>query len=189
MSFFAKFVLCSNNEYLPVVIDPGETRYWVRKIPKLTTDDTTFLEKIRYEIPAFLHALTYRQLSTVEESRMWFDPGLIDTDALQKIIRANRNRVELELAELLLDIMASMNVDTVYFCFNDILNLFDYQRVKTDRTALRKVVQDCWKLRPAPNSLSYTTYQIGMSVSEPAYAETRKVGRFYTVTRQMLESL
>ena len=189
VSFFAKFVLCSNNEYLPVVIDPGETRYWVRKIPKLTTDDTTFLEKIRYEIPAFLHALTYRQLSTAEESRMWFDPGLIDTDALQKIIRANRNRVELELAELLLDIMASMQVDTVYFCFNDILNLFDYQRVKTDRTALRKVVQDCWKLRPAPNSLSYTTYQIGVSVSEPAYVETRKVGRFYTVTRQMLESL
>ena len=189
VSFFAKFVLCSNNEYLPVVIDPGETRYWVRKIPKLTTDDTTFLEKIRYEIPAFLHALTYRQLSTAEESRMWFAPGLIDTDALQKIIRANRNRVELELAELLLDIMASMHVDTVNFCFNDILNLFDYQRVKTDRTALRKVVQDCWKLRPAPNSLSYTTYQIGVSVSEPAYVETRKVGRFYTVTRQMLESL
>ncbi len=189
VSFFAKFVLCSNNEYLPVVIDPGETRYWVRKIPKLTTDDTTFLEKIRYEIPAFLHALTYRRLSTAEESRMWFAPRLIDTDALQKIIRANRNRVELELAELLLDIMASMHVDTVYFCFNDILYLFDYQRVKTDRTALRKVVQDCWKLRPAPNSLSYTTYQIGVSVSEPAYVETRKVGRFYTVTRQMLESL
>ena len=68
---------------------------------------------------------------------MWFDPRLIETDALQKIIRANRNRVELELAELLLDIMASMQVDTVYFCFNDVLNLFDYQRVKTDRTALR----------------------------------------------------
>lgn len=189
VSFFAKFVLCSNNEYLPVVIDPGETRYWVRKIPKLTTDDTTFLEKIRYEIPAFLHAITYRQLSTAEESRMWFGPKLIDTDALQKIIRANRNRVELELAELLLDIMASTHVDSVHFCFNDILNLFDYQRVKADRTALRKVEQDCWKLRPAPNSLSYTTCQIGVSVSEPAYVETRKVGRFYTVTRQMLESL
>lgn len=189
VSFFAKFVLCSNNEYLPVVIDPGETRYWVRKIPKLTTDDTAFLEKIRYEIPAFLHAMTYRQLSTAEESRMWFDPKLIDTDALKKIIRANRNRVELELSELLLDIMETRSVDTVDFYLNDILCLFDHQRVKADRTSLRKVVQDCWKLRPAPNSLSYTTYQIGVSVSEPAYVETRKVGRFYTVTRQMLESL
>lgn len=189
VSFFAKFVLCSNNEYLPVVIDPGETRYWVRKIPKLTTDDTTFLEKIRYEIPAFLHALTYRQLSTAEESRMWFDPKLIDTEVLQKIIRANRNRVELELAELLLDIMVIRNVDTVDFCLNDIICLFDYQRVKADRTSLRKVVQDCWKLRPAPNSLSYTAYQISVSTNEPAYVETRRVGRFYTVTRQMLESL
>ena len=189
VSFFAKFVLCSNNEYLHVVIDPGETRYWVRKIPKLTTDDTCFLEKIRHEIPAFLHALANRRLSTTEESRMWFDPKLIDTDALQKIIRANRNRVEVELAELLTDIIVTKGVESVDFCLNDILNLFDYQRVKADRTALRKVVQDNWQLRPAPNSLSYTTYQIGVFLNEPAYVESRKVGRYYTVTRQMLENL
>lgn len=189
VSFFAKFVLCSNNEYLPVVIDPGETRYWVRKIPKLTTDDTSFLKKIRYEIPAFLHDLANRRLSTTEESRMWFDPKLIDTDALQKIIRANRNRVEVELAEVLTDIMVTKGVGSVDFCLNDILNLFDYQRVKADRTALRKVVQDNWQLRPAPNSLSYTTYQMGVFLNEPAYVESRKVGRYYTVTRQMLENL
>ena len=188
VSFFAKFVLCSNND-LPVVLDPGETRYWVRKIPKLTTDDTCFLEKIRYEIPAFLHDLAHRRLSTTEESRMWFDPKLIDTDALQKIIRANRNRVEVELAELLTDIMVTKGVESVDFCLNDILNLFDYQRVKADRTALRKVVQDNWGLRPAPNSLSYTTYQMGVFLNEPAYVESRKVGRYYTVTRQMLENL
>ena len=189
VSFFAKFVLCSNNEYLPVVIDPGETRYWVRKIPRLTTDDTSFLEKIRHEIPAFLHDLANRRLSTTEESRMWFDPKLIDTDALQKIIRANRNRVEVELAEVLIDIMVTKGVESVDFCLNDILNLFDYQRVKADRTALRKVVQDNWGLRPAPNSLSYTTYQMGVFLNEPAYVESRKVGRYYTITRQMLENL
>ena len=32
IGFFAKFVLCSNNEHLPVIIDAGETRYWVRKL-------------------------------------------------------------------------------------------------------------------------------------------------------------
>ena len=120
---------------------------------------------------------------------MWFDPKLIDTDALQKIIRANRNRVEVELAELLTDIMVTKGIESVDFCLNDILNLFDYQRVKADRTALRKVVQDNWQLRPAPNSLSYTTYQMGVFLNEPAYVESRKVGRYYTVTRQMLENL
>lgn len=120
---------------------------------------------------------------------MWFDSRLTDTAALQKIIRANRNRVEIELSELLMDIMESRKIEAVDFCLNDILNLFDYQRVKADRTALRKVVQDCWKLRPAPNSLCYTTYQMGVFLNEPAYVETKKVGRFYTVTRQMLEHL
>ena len=189
VSFFAKFVLCSNNEYLPVVIDPGETRYWVRKIERLKSDDTAFLDKVKAEIPAFLHHLSERMISTTEESRMWFDPRLTDTAALKKIIRANRNRVEIELAELLMDIMESRNIDAVDFCLNDILCLFDYQRVKTDRTALRKVVQECWKLRPAPNSLCYTTYQIGVFLNEPSYVESRKVGRYYTVTRQMLENL
>lgn len=35
VQFFAKFVLCSNNENFPVYIEPEETRYWVRKVCRL----------------------------------------------------------------------------------------------------------------------------------------------------------
>lgn len=187
--FFAKFVLCSNNEYLPVIIDPGETRYWVRKIERLETDDTDFLAKLKAEIPAFLFFLASRPMYSQCESRMWFDRSRTDTQALQKIIRANRNRVELELAELLLDIMATKMVDHVDFCLNDILDIFDYQRVKTDRPTLRKIVQDQWKLRPAPNSLTYKAVQVGIFGNEPTYIETTKVGRYYTATREQIEHL
>ena len=41
VQFFAKFVLCSNNENFPVYIEPEETRYWVRKINSLEKDDTS----------------------------------------------------------------------------------------------------------------------------------------------------
>ena len=75
ISFFAKFVLCSNNELLPVIIDVGETRYWVRKINRLESDDTDFLQKLKAEIPAFLYFLQHRTLFTKKESRMWFAPG------------------------------------------------------------------------------------------------------------------
>ena len=75
ISFFAKFVLCSNNESLPVIIDMGETRYWVRKINRLDSDDTDFLQKLKAEIPAFLYFLQHRTLSTQKESRMWFAPS------------------------------------------------------------------------------------------------------------------
>ena len=188
IAFFAKFVLCSNNEYLPVIIDAGETRYWVRKIDRLQTDDTDFLQKLKAEIPAFLYHLQHRQLSTEKESRMWFATSLVHTEALQKIIRSNRNRLEIEMCELILDIMASMGIDTFSFCCNDILTLLANTYVKAEKHQVRKVLQECWKLIPAPNGLTYTTYQLNYN-RECRYEPIRRVGRFYTVTRQQLETL
>ena len=188
IAFFAKFVLCSNNEYLPVIIDAGETRYWVRKIDRLQSDDTDFLQKLKAEIPAFLYHLQHRQLSTEKESRMWFAPSLLHTEALQKIIRSNRNRLEIEMCELILDIMASTGIETFSFCCNDILTLLANTYVKAEKYQVRKVLQECWKLTPSPNGLTYITYQLNYN-RECRYEPIRRVGRFYTVTRQQLETL
>ena len=188
IGFFAKFVLCSNNEHLPVIIDAGETRYWVRKIVPLRSDDTDFLQKLKAEIPTFLHFLQHRQLFTEKESRMWFDPKRLETDALRKIIRSNRNRLEIEMAELLLDIMANMKVESVSFCLNDIIPLLVCAQVKVEKSQVRKVVQECWKLTPASNSLSYTTYQYDYN-RECHYSPVRRIGRYYTVSKELLETL
>lgn len=188
IAFFAKFVLCSNNEYLPVIIDAGETRYWVRKINPLQNDDTNFLQKLKEEIPAFLFFLTQRELSTEKESRMWFNPKLTHTAALQKIIRSNRNRLEIEMAELFLDIMANMNVESVSFCLNDLMTLLIYSQVKAEKHQVRKVVQEVWKLTSAPNSLSYTAYEIAPT-RDCHYETKRKIGRFYTITKEQLTAI
>lgn len=185
IAFFAKFVLCSNNEYLPVIIDAEETRYWVRKINPLQNDDTNFLQKLKEEIPAFLFFLTQRELSTEKESRMWFNPKLTHTEALQKIIRSNRNRLEIEIAELFLDIMSNMNVESVSFCLNDLMTLLIYSQVKAEKHQVRKVVQEVWKLTSAPNSLSYTAYEIAPT-RDCHYETKRKIGRFYTITKEQL---
>ena len=188
IAFFAKFVLCSNNEYLPVIIDAGETRYWVRKIDRLQSDDTDFLQKLKMEIPAFFHFLIHRELSTKKESRMWFAPSLLHTEALRKIIRSNRNRLEIEMHELILDIMESVGTDTFSFCPNDILVLLVNTQVKAEKHQVRKVLQECWKLAPAQNGLTYTTYQLNYN-RECRYELIRRVGRFYTITKKQLESL
>ena len=188
IAFFAKFVLCSNNEYLPVIIDAGETRYWVRKINPLKDDDTNFLQKLKEEIPAFLFFLTQRELSTEKESRMWFNPKLTHTSALQKIIRSNRNRLEIEMAELFLDIMSNMNVESVSFCLNDLMTLLIYSQVKAEKHQVRKVVQEVWKLTSAPNSLSYTAYEIAPT-RDCHYETKRKTGRFYTITKEQLTAI
>lgn len=188
IAFFAKFVLCSNNEYLPVIIDAGETRYWVRKINPLQNDDTNFLQKLKEEIPAFLFFLTQRELSTEKESRMWFNPKLTHTAALQKIIRSNRNRLEIEMTELFLDIMSNMNVESVSFCLNDLMTLLIYSQVKAEKHQVRKVVQEVWKLTSAPNSLSYTAYEIAPT-RDCHYETKRKIGRFYTITKEQLTAI
>ncbi|MDC7134986.1 primase_Cterm: phage/plasmid primase, P4 family, C-terminal domain [Bacteroides xylanisolvens] len=188
IAFFAKFVLCSNNEYLPVIIDAGETRYWVRKIDRLQSDDTDFLQKLKAEIPAFLYHLQHRQLSTEKESRMWFAPSLLHTEALRKIIRSNRNRLEIEMCELILDIMASTGIDTFSFCCNDMLTLLANSYVKAEMYQVRKVLQECWKLTPAHNTLTYTTYQVDYN-RKCRYSPLRRTGRYYTVTRAFLETL
>ena len=92
------------------------------------------------------------------------------------------------MSELLLDIMVAMDVDSVSFCLNDLIVLLMHSQVKVEKHQVRKVVQECWKLTPAPNGLTYTTYQ-GNYNQSCHYEPIRRVGRFYTITREQLESL
>ena len=64
VQFFGKFIMCSNNEDTPVLIEPGE------KLILSKNDDTSFLQKLITEIPAFLYFLQHRQLTTDKKSRM-----------------------------------------------------------------------------------------------------------------------
>ena len=92
------------------------------------------------------------------------------------------------MVELLLDIMASMNVESVSFCLNDIIPLLVCSQVKVEKSQVRKVVQECWKLIPASNSLSYTTYQCDYS-RECGYSPIKRIGRYYTASKAQLETL
>lgn len=186
IAFFAKFVLCSNNERLPVIIDPGETRYWVRKIHHLENDDTHFLQKLIEEIPAFLYFLQHRTLTTQNVSRMWFSPKQTETAALLKIIRCNKSKYEVEAAELIREIMECMEIDSFSFCLNDLLILLNLSQVRIDKHWLRKIVTEDWKLAPAPNGLTYTTYLFACN-KERRFEPIRRVGRYYTITRKQLD--
>ena len=181
-------MLCSNNELYPVIIDQEETRYWVRKVSHLESDDTFFLEKLKAEIPAFLYFLQHRQMSTEQQSRMWFSPKDIHTEALDKIIQNNRPRLEVDMAEVILDIMDKMAVTSVQFCLEDLMALLTFAHVKAEKSLVRKVLKDYWKLPPAPNALTYTTYVNDYSTGI-GYNSKTKVGRFFSVTHDTIRHL
>lgn len=185
VDFFAKFVLCSNNELFPVIIDQEETRYWVRKVERLETDDTNFLEKLKSEIPAFLYFLRHRTLSTRQESRMWFNPSLLRTEALRRIMQGNRNHTEAELLEIVSEVMEVSGIDKLSFIPQDLMSLLSYNNVKVELWQIRRVVKDIWKLQPAPNAYAYTTYQADYG-AQRHFSTVSRVGRFYTVTREFI---
>ena len=186
--FYTKFVLCSNNERNPVLIDAEETRFWVRKVCRLDNDDTQFLYKLKAEIPAFLFWLSNRRLSTEQESRMWFRPSLIRTPALDKIIRNNRSRVEIDMCEQILEVMNEHDIGEFCFCINDLLSLLENTRHKVERYQVRVVVQDLWKLTPAPNAYTYVTYETDY-LPQLVYRAVKRIGRYYKVSRAFLETL
>lgn len=62
---------------------------------------------------------------------------------------------------------------------NGIVPLLVCSQVKVEKSQVRKVVQECRKLVPASNSLSYTTYQYDYN-RECRYSPVRRIGRNIT---------
>lgn len=182
IEFFAKFVLCSNNEDNPVIIDQGETRYWVRKVGPIEKDDTGLLDKMKREIPAFLHFLLNRELSVPEASRMWFDPELLTTPALRRIIQYNRGQLENEMLGVLEDIFQVHDKDEYVFCIQDMQNMLSVRDIKTEPVKIKRVLQDSWGLKPekVTRYISYRLSGDGSLFPEP------RTGRPYSVARSFI---
>lgn len=141
VDFFGKFIMCSNKEDSFIKIDSDEIRFWVIKIPKINTEDVNFLDKLILEIPAFLNFILHRKFASERKTRMWFTPKQIYTPALKKLVNNNRNRVEKELAHILLSVIEKFDLETIQFVPMDLLNALNKTRVKTDLTQLRSLLK------------------------------------------------
>ncbi|MCK0158978.1 hypothetical protein MWU65_17480, partial [Cellulophaga sp. F20128] len=183
VEFFGKFILCSNNEESFIKIDANETRFWVIKIPMLEKEDTHFLENLINEIPAFMHYLANRKMSSKHLTRMWFSAQQIKTQALTRLVQNNRNRVEKELASILLSVIEKFDLDVVDICPMDALLALNKTRVKTDLTQLRKLLKTDWKLSNQENSNKYQKFVIWTD-GDMTLIDAK--GRYFTVEKDFL---
>ena len=186
VEFFGKFVLCSNNERNPVLIEAAETRYWVRRVPPLPYDDQHLLAKMRAEIPGLLFYLQQRMLSSHEESRMWFAPRLLVTDALRRIVHYNRSKTETEMLSIIHDIMEAEKLADYRFDVSDMVNMLEIRGIRVDHPTVRRILAENWQLRPAPPTY-YQRYTI--TYNGETQRQDSKTARVYTVTREQLGGL
>ena len=186
VEFFAKFVLCSNNELNPIHVEQGETRYWVRKISPLTTDNPDILSEMKKELPALLYFLLHRQLTTTKESRMWFRHDTLTTDALRKIVSHNRNKAESEMLHIIAEIMDVQKLSEYHFCIGDMASMLEVRGIRTEHTHIRRIVQQNWGLQSTSSSQYYTSYRLLYDGTAEYKSGT---GRYYTISKERLNQI
>ena len=97
MWHFAKYILISNNEDNFIYAGDDDIRYWVRKVPTIGKVIPDLLNIMHDEIPAFLFFLNNRKIQATKIGRAWFDPALLETEALKKLRIASKSMVEKEI--------------------------------------------------------------------------------------------
>ena len=137
------------------------------------------------EIPHFLHFILNRKLSTRNESRMWFNPAMLETPALHKIKKYNTNKVEMEMAAHCLEVMERLEDDRILCCPADFLDIIRNAGLKTDITHVRNILKDSWGLRTEKNS-DYTFYHIG---TDGELLSMKRKGRYFEIRRSDIDEI
>lgn len=186
IDFFAKFILCSNNEDNFIQIDENEIRFWIIKIKPIKTENTEFLNSLTSEIPHFLQLLLERSFHTIKSTRMWFKPEEIRTKALQKLVFKNNNKLESKIIELLYEFFESNDDLEINVVPQDILNMLNrmFKSTYWTRNDIRNILKDSWKLSPQSNALTYIRYDIDYS---GIFYRNNSVGRFFTVKKDFVQ--
>ncbi|WP_448606684.1 primase-helicase family protein [Paenimyroides ceti] len=179
IEFFAKFILCSNNEDNFIQIDEEEIRFWIRKIRPIKTEDVFFLKKLNAEIPYFLKYLLERDFKSSQKTRMWFTPQQIMTESLLKLI--NKNKTEVALLELFHECFEKIDDEEILIAPNDILLLLrkTNPRLLISASEIRKILKR-WEFQPEDNTKSYQGIEL---LSHGEIVKVDRRGRYYLIKK------
>ncbi len=185
IDFFAKFILCSNNEENFIQIDENEIRFWIRKVNTISVENTNYLSLLIKEIPYFIYFLKQRSFSTRKKTRMWFSADEIKTKALLKLMYKNNNQLELLIIESLYEYFQTSDNDIIQAVPNDLLNIVKrmFNSAIYSRNDVRKILKSKWKFEPKNNALSYVRLDIDYSGN---FCENNSTGRYYTIHRDFI---
>ncbi|MEO1450192.1 MAG: primase-helicase family protein [Bacteroidota bacterium] len=180
--FFAKFVMASNREHDFLPIDAAEDRFWVRHVPSIKKEDPNFMEKLIEEIPSFLYYLKERELTTKQQTRMWFAAKQIETDALKMVKQKSKSVVEQELRESIRDyffevyeeVHRTRNEDVLRLTRSDLSDRLQKIGTKASGIEVTRIFQE-WGIKPARNGW----YQIFGLSQQGALIHVRKRGLYY----------
>jgi hypothetical protein len=186
--WIGKFVFITNNENTSLYIGKGETRYFVRTVsPFEGAEEPDMLEKLREELPAFLHFLQNRPLHYQRAGRMYFDFSVYCTPELSKAIEANISNVERELRQLIEDTFDMFpELTELQFAPTDLYyELKDKCGKWLDETIIKNCLKQEFKLAPGKQErYKYYSVKLRREDTGTGMCELNRNGKPYTFYRK-----
>lgn len=193
MDFHGKLILTSNNENNFIQMDEEDNRFFVVKVPEVEKEDPDLKEKLLSEIPAWLYFIENREIIYPKESRLWFDPKAYVTEALMKVVKGTKNRLEKAMKAWCEDVF---DFDEECDEIRVIPKLFatelrdDFRGTRGLESEIQRILQDNWGLSPVKNGwFDFPRLKDSYLTELAELQKTNTRGRYYSITRSFINTL
>ncbi len=173
---FLKFIFCSNNEDNFLIANEHDERFWVRRVPKATTERTNLLDLMLEEIPQFLCYLNKRTLVNKKESRMHFTPAILKTEALRKLINANKSGAEREITTFMRGMFLEHGFLKLEYNLKYIVK--EVLRNRFDTNYIERILKENIKVKPTLTTKRYK-YPVIITTAAENNANEEKIVLMY----------
>lgn len=158
IDFIGKFLFMSNDEGKALLIERGDTRFAVFKVPTLLqsglNDNPNIEENILLEIPAFLNFLLKRKLFHQETGRMYFSTEAYFTKQLEVYFDGSQSYFAKAIQEFIRDMfIAYPDVPIMHFSVSDLIDQLsssNYTTRKADRQQIKSALEIDLNIKPGP---------------------------------------
>ncbi len=162
---FMHLIMCSNDESNFMLIDEGENRFCVLKIPTLKADNPNIISDCEKELPHFLYFLSNRKLKyETNQSRFSFKPAVYETEALRTVMERTEKRLTKEIKEFLRSQFIAHEQKVLHFAPVDLAQEMNDQggRFKVDKSDINDYLR--YEVKKQPERKMW--YKIYHSISE-----------------------
>lgn len=98
---FSKFIIASNDIDSVIRIEQENSRFWIIDVPQIKNRDHNIFDKLKSEVPAFLHYLYNEFKARPSRGRVYFHEDEFQNKASKNIQYESRSSVDFEIEALL----------------------------------------------------------------------------------------
>lgn len=198
MSFFGKFILCSNNEDNFIQMEEEDNRFFVLKINVIHEENPFLLDALKLEIPAFLHFISTRKIINPNKSRLWFSPEIYETDALMKVIKNSRHWTEKAMLNWFNDMFENEEVGDIITITPKILASelkHELKNINNLRDEIEKILKEKWGFNHQGTNKRFRYPRIGEQYNDSEQCTEQTLrwnnanGKCYEISKDFIENI